>query len=111
MIMEGLMLKLINSNEEKLTELYEIICRIINIRDVEGIGQEIVCEKFTRKVLVLKTNRLMGTTLISSLKDKIASDGQKEYPSFWRDNLLLEVLRTSKDTVNVRIILVKIFSF
>ena len=101
MIMEGLLLKLINSNEEKITELYEIICRIIGINDPEKIGQEVVCEKFTVKALVLKVNRLIGPNLINSLKDKISSERQKDFPSFWRDNLLLEILRMGKENVNV----------
>jgi len=100
MVLEGLTLKIINAGEEKLTEIYEIICRILNIHDPEGAGQETVCDKFTRKLLVFRTSRLIGPALIASLQEKINNDGQRKYPSFWRDNLLLEIARMNRDTVN-----------
>ena len=99
--MEGLTLKLINSNEEKYTEFYEIICKSLNITDPEYIGQDSVCEKFAKKSVAHKTNKLLGPTMIATLKERFFAQEQKKSTAFWRDNLLLEVLRMNKETLSV----------
>lgn len=109
MIMEGLTLKVINNGEEKLVELYEVICRILSIKDPENIGQESVCEKFTKKSLTYKMNKILGPGMTASIRDRLAVQNPKANMSFWRDNLLLEVLRMSKDIVNVSSIFLNLF--
>ncbi len=99
------MLKLINQTEEKMIELYEIICGTLSITDPELLGQAKVCEKFTKKALVDRTNKMLNLPLIVSLKELATSEDLKGNMGFWRNNILLEVLRMNKETVNVRLLL------
>lgn len=109
MVMEGLLLKLINSNEEKLTEFYEIICRILNINDPEHLGFELVCEKFSKKSFVHKVSKLLNSTMIAALKERFFNHQHKKHAAFWRDNLLLEILRMNKENLAVNLLKISIF--
>lgn len=99
--MEGLQLKLINANEEKLTEFYEIICRILNINDPEHIGFDLVCDKFSKKSFAHKMSKQLNSTMIAALKERFFYNQQKKVAAFWRDNLLLEILRMNRETLSV----------
>jgi hypothetical protein len=94
------MLKLVNINDEKMKELYDMVCNYLELKDENEIGFFQFRNKLgTKKLTFAKLKELVPDSqeYIQGLITK-AYDGTPEV-----DNILLEVIRNEKKFILVKV--------